>query len=85
MFQVAGVAGKKNNDAQQQPVAALGLAWANMVTTRLQLCRTAHTVPDPHQSDLSVSVRTLQVVFAPDLPSDSCNFIVTKAGVFGIE
>lgn len=82
--QVTNVAGKKNNETQQQPVAALGLAWANMVTTRLQLCRTAHTVPDPHQPDHTVSVRTLQVVFAPDLPGDSCHFIVTKAGVFGI-
>ena len=85
MFQVTDVAGKKNNDTQQQPLAALGLAWANMVTTRLQLCRTAHTVPDPHQPDHSVSVRTLQIVFAPSLPTDSCHFIVTKAGVFGID
>lgn len=85
MLQVTDVADKKNNERQQQPVAALGLAWANMVTTRLQLCRTVHTVPDPHQPNHSVSVRTLQVVFAPNLPSNSCHFIVTKAGVFGID
>lgn len=69
---------------KQRPVAALGLAWANMVTTRLQLSRTDHTVPDPHQTTLAVSVRTLQVVFAPHLPKDTCHFIVTRAGVFGI-
>lgn len=74
----------KNDETRQRPVAALGLAWANIVTTRLQLCRTAHTVPDPHQPTLQVSVRTLEVVFAPHLPTDTCHFTVTGAGVFGI-
>jgi DNA-repair protein XRCC3 len=72
------------SDTKQPPVAALGLAWANLVTTRLQLSRTAHSVPDPHQPTLAVSVRTLKVVFAPHLPNDTCHFIVTRAGVFGI-
>jgi hypothetical protein len=74
----------KKNEEKQRPVAALGLAWANLVTTRLQLSRTAHTVPDPHHPALKVSVRTLEVVFAPHLPTDTCHFIVTGAGVFGI-
>jgi DNA-repair protein XRCC3 len=69
---------------KQPPVAALGLAWANMVTTRLQLSRTPQTVPDPHQPTLAVLVRTAEVVFAPYLPNDTCQFIVTRAGVFGI-
>ncbi|XP_069680718.1 DNA repair protein XRCC3 [Periplaneta americana] len=66
-----------NDGARQKPVAALGLAWANMVTTRLQLSRTARSVEER-------CVRTMEVVFAPDLPSDSCNFVVTSAGVCGI-
>jgi hypothetical protein len=74
----------KKSDMKQPPVAALGLAWANMVTTRLQLSRTAQTVPDPHQPTLAVLVRTAKVVFAPYLPNDTCHFIVTRAGVFGI-
>jgi DNA-repair protein XRCC3 len=85
VFQVTDVVcNEPNSDTKQRPVAALGLAWANMVTTRLQLSRTAHTVPDPHQSTLAVSVRTLEVVFAPHLPNNSCHFIVTRAGVSGI-
>jgi hypothetical protein len=74
----------KNIEIKQQAVPALGLAWANIVTTRLQLYRTAYTVPDPRQPVLQVSVRTLEVVFAPCLPTDTCHFIVTGAGVFGI-
>lgn len=74
----------KNNEIKQHAVPALGLAWANIVTTRLQLHRTARTVPDPHQPMLQVSVRTFEVVFAPHLPADTCHFIVTGAGVFGI-
>ncbi|XP_021927079.1 DNA repair protein XRCC3, partial [Zootermopsis nevadensis] len=58
----------KNNEIKQHAVPALGLAWANIVTTRLQLHRTARTVPDPHQPMLQVSVRTFEVVFAPHLP-----------------
>jgi DNA-repair protein XRCC3 len=73
-----------NNEMKQPPVAALGLAWANMVTTRLQLSRTAQTQPDPHQPTLAVSVRTMEIVFSPHLPNDTCHFIVTRAGVFGI-
>jgi DNA-repair protein XRCC3 len=74
---------RKNSEIKQQPVPALGLAWANIVTTRLQLYRTARTVPDPHQPKLQVSVRTLEVVYAPHLPTSTCHFIVAGAGVFG--
>lgn len=85
VFQVTDVVSNgTNSDMKQRPVAALGLAWANMVTTRLQLSRTAHTVPDPHWATLAVSVRTLEVVFSSHLPNDTCHFIVTRAGVFGI-
>ncbi|XP_063217932.1 DNA repair protein XRCC3-like isoform X1 [Bacillus rossius redtenbacheri] len=64
-----------------QTVASLGLAWANMVTTRLQTSRTgAHVTRD----GCSLAVRSLQVVFSPGLPQGSCDFVVTAAGVTAV-
>uniref|UniRef100_A0A1B6KAH6 RecA family profile 1 domain-containing protein n=1 Tax=Graphocephala atropunctata TaxID=36148 RepID=A0A1B6KAH6_9HEMI len=53
-----------------QTVPALGLAWANLVTCRLQMFR--------HNDS-----RHLQVVFAPHLPRQSCPYTITTAGVVG--
>lgn len=54
------------------PVPALGLAWANLVTTRLQMIRT-------NDKD-----RELSVIFAPDLPKTSCPYKITQNGIMGI-
>lgn len=50
---------------------ALGLAWANLVTTRLQMIRT------------SGQERTLNVIFAPDLPKNLCPYVISTSGVSG--
>ena len=80
MLQVADVI---NGESGQKCVPVLGLAWANMVTTRLQMSRTPHTVPDP-DTGLEATVRTLDVTFSPHLPKKSCSFIVARSGVYGI-
>ncbi|XP_054269329.1 DNA repair protein XRCC3-like [Macrosteles quadrilineatus] len=52
-------------------VPALGLAWANLVTCRLQMFR-------------NYEFRRLQVVFSPQLPQGYCQYKIAAAGVQGI-
>nr|CAD7599817.1 unnamed protein product [Timema genevievae] len=66
----------------RKTVAALGLAWANMVTTRLQISRTNRSVTDAKGT--SMPVRMLEIIFSPDKPPRSCHFVVTEAGVSAV-
>ncbi|XP_039289215.1 DNA repair protein XRCC3-like [Nilaparvata lugens] len=60
-----------NSTMNNRLVPALGLAWSNLVTTRLQITR----VP-PN--------RYFRVIFAPDLPTTNvCPYSITKSGVLG--
>jgi len=81
-------------------IPALGLSWANAVTTRLMLSRTDRYVTlashdtktsSTKQQDSSViagtyqaNVRNLRVLFAPHLPNSECHFIVDVDGVKGL-
>lgn len=81
-------------------VPALGLSWANVVTTRLMLSRTEHYLtvalresevssteqrdPPVNQRTYEANVRNLKVLFAPHLPNASCRFIVDEDGVKGL-
>ncbi|CAN6482803.1 unnamed protein product [Victoria cruziana] len=63
---------------------ALGLSWANCVNTRLFLSRSQECQSsDPNQTRTR---RTVQVVFAPHLPSDgsSCEIVIDRHGVQGL-
>ncbi|KAL1139183.1 hypothetical protein AAG570_009242 [Ranatra chinensis] len=55
-------------------IPALGLTWANVVTTKLEV--TAHRQPC-----LDSSWRELNLISAPDLPPASAIFCITSAGV----
>ncbi|XP_076898715.1 DNA repair protein XRCC3 homolog [Bidens hawaiensis] len=59
---------------------ALGLSWANCVNSRLFLSR--HEVMEGVETRKR---RELHVVLAPHLPYSSCEFVITKEGVFGVE
>ncbi|XP_074267675.1 DNA repair protein XRCC3 homolog [Silene latifolia] len=73
--------------------AALGLAWANCVNTRLFISRSDEVLGErsglvEEDGSYSVCVRSrrhIHVVFAPHLPSSSCEFSILREGVFGIE
>ncbi|XP_022108570.1 DNA repair protein XRCC3-like [Acanthaster planci] len=84
---------------QCQLIPALGLAWSNLVQTRLMLGRTNYKLssfdaaghqPQPADTERTVPetagvpVRTMEVVFAPHLPNDTCYFVVEAAGVRGL-
>ncbi|KAD3068098.1 hypothetical protein E3N88_35978 [Mikania micrantha] len=72
---------------------ALGLSWANCINSRLFLSR--QEVIDGEENELQNDNysgfmnrrkrRELHVVFAPHLPYSSCEFVIRKDGVFGVD
>ena len=72
---------------------ALGLAWANCVNSRLFLSRDEEIVAaeigyvseDAHVYHRSKTRRRISVVFAPHLPNSSCEYVIKREGVFGVE
>ncbi|KAI3513961.1 hypothetical protein L1887_12228 [Cichorium endivia] len=71
---------------------ALGLSWANCVNSRLFLSK--HEVIEGVENDFDDSdyngfisgqkKREIHVVFAPHLPHSSCEFVIRRNGVFGV-
>ncbi|KAL6634571.1 hypothetical protein ACP70R_027242 [Stipagrostis hirtigluma subsp. patula] len=57
---------------------ALGIAWANCVNTRLFLTRELDGAGGSAR-------RQMKVAFAPHLPERSCDFVIRRDGVFGVE
>ncbi|KAE8747554.1 hypothetical protein FOCC_FOCC005715 [Frankliniella occidentalis] len=66
------------SDGPQRSVPALGLAWSNLVTSRIQMHRS-----EPDGAD-SASQRSLEIIFAPDLQPTSVSYTISEAGVFGL-
>ncbi|CAN6585415.1 unnamed protein product [Malus baccata var. baccata] len=69
---------------------ALGLAWANCVNSRLFLSRNEVVVGEGNSDELEdgfcrQTKRRLDILFAPHLPQASCEFVITRQGVFGVE
>ncbi|KAM2557931.1 hypothetical protein TB2_014998 [Malus domestica] len=69
---------------------ALGLAWANCVNSRLFLSRNEVVVGEGNSNELEdgfcrQTKRRLDILFAPHLPQASCEFVITRQGVFGVE
>nr|XP_018906544.1 PREDICTED: DNA repair protein XRCC3-like [Bemisia tabaci]XP_018906545.1 PREDICTED: DNA repair protein XRCC3-like [Bemisia tabaci] len=60
----------KQSGLSSKPIPALGLVWANLVTTRIFMSRS--TIGN---------FRTLEVLFAPHLPKKSCQFTIGNAGI----
>ncbi|XP_074646183.1 DNA repair protein XRCC3-like isoform X2 [Tubulanus polymorphus] len=70
-------------DRSKKCVPALGLTWANLVTTRIQLSRTTrHVTTSPVQ--METCLRTIEVLFAPHLPNRLCHYVINDRGVEGL-
>ncbi|XP_010259852.1 PREDICTED: DNA repair protein XRCC3 homolog [Nelumbo nucifera] len=73
--------------------SALGLSWANCINSRLFLSRvdeiagkeTAVKDDEGGNSVLVCTRRRMHVVFAPHLPESSCEFVIVREGVFGLD
>lgn len=78
-------------DGTDNVLPTLGLAWSNMVNTRLYLKKTNQSFHIRHfpmenkekfeSAEQSVVVRKLSVIFAPDLSNSSVKFIITPSGI----
>ncbi|XP_062589034.1 DNA repair protein XRCC3-like [Saccostrea cucullata] len=69
-------------------VPALGLAWSNQVTSRLSLARTSRELDLPRTmlngavvGGFSTSIRTLDIVFAPNLPNLTIMYVIDQEGI----
>ena len=52
-------------------VPALGLAWANLVTTRIMM----------HRQPLNEKIRKIELVFSPHTGPDFCYYRITESGI----
>lgn len=65
---------------------ALGLAWSNCVNSRLFLSRNEEVVVAREGADpCRRTRRRLDIVFSPHLAPSSCEFVITREGVFGVD
>ncbi|VFQ98047.1 unnamed protein product [Cuscuta campestris] len=66
--------------------AVLGLSWANCVNTRLFMSKHEERVgEDGDGCVLTQKRRFIRVVFSPYLPDSTCEFVIRREGVFGVE
>ncbi|XP_022256073.1 DNA repair protein XRCC3-like isoform X1 [Limulus polyphemus] len=73
------------SNVQEKIVPSLGLAWSNLVTTRVMLSRTSYVYKETTtQLKVYLPVRKLQVLYAPNLPPNHTYFVVTPDCVRGI-
>lgn len=76
------VTGAVDRAEDNDMVPSLGLAWSNMVSTRLYLRKTCKIVKTKeHDVEYSSHVRELSVIFAPDLPNSVAEFVITSEGL----
>lgn len=78
-------------DDTNNVLPTLGLAWSNIVSTRLWVQKTNQTIHLCHlpleskeklkSTEQSVIVRKLHIIFSPDLPYSSIKFIITSTGI----
>lgn len=73
-----------STSSENQNVPSLGLLWANLVSTRLQIYHNRRTM-DANVESISQPVRQIKVMFAPDLKPDSAEFIITSNGVNDVD
>lgn len=76
------------NSDKVQP--SLGLAWSNLVTSRILIRKTDDFVT-PNRKDVEqenqnfqyakIRVRSFEIIFSPDLPRRKAEFIVTDSGI----
>ena len=81
-----------NNQDGSSVIPALGLTWANMVTSRFMLKRSAYMVEVEQRNSrgealgkIQSVVRSAEVVFAPHLPNACVQFYIDQEGVKGLE
>lgn len=80
----------RTSHADKDSIPALGIAWANWVTTSIMLQRTARVLTHTDSAAASngcteLVVRKMDILFAPHLPRASCHFVVDADGMKGLK
>lgn len=63
------------DSVKEQVIPCLGLAWANMISTRICINKTSEVI---QQNNF---IRELNIVFCPYLPNKKFKFAITSAGI----
>lgn len=67
---------------KKQFIPCLGLAWSNLVTTRLTISKTNNFLPS---TSPPIQIRSAEITFAPGLPRKQAQFIITSKGIENVE
>lgn len=68
-------------DKQDECIPALGLAWANLVTTRFQIYKDGSILTEKGEIKFYNQQRVMQIRWAPHLPSNQAKFFITPDGL----
>uniref|UniRef100_A0A336L9F2 CSON006492 protein n=1 Tax=Culicoides sonorensis TaxID=179676 RepID=A0A336L9F2_CULSO len=68
-----------NNLVSEVPAPALGLAWANLISTRLQIIKKDSVSLDKNGN--VIQKRVLKVIWAPNLPPSEATFYIKSDGI----
>lgn len=77
-----------DKSSQNQEAPCLGLAWSNLITTRLTIQRTKtsiqqYTIDNSNnqikQSPSMTHIRRAELTFSPEMPYGNANFIITQS------
>jgi DNA-repair protein XRCC3 len=84
---VSDVVESSTGVTSRRVIPALGLAWSNLLTTRLMLSKTHRTITLSQAGGgdgVQVGVRQMEVLFAPHLPNRICEYVIDADGVKGL-
>lgn len=70
-----------NLDTHEEFAPALGISWANLVTTRLQIYKDGNVVRETKGNRVYDQRRVMKIIWAPHLPFDQATFFITADGI----
>lgn len=68
-----------SDNSANRSVPCLGLAWSNLVTTRIIIRKSGRVVVAKPSN--SIGVRIFEVLFSPDQPYATAEYIITENGI----
>lgn len=70
-----------NLETKEEFAPSLGVAWANLVTTRIQIYKDGRVEHDKNGRKVFDQRRVMKVIWAPHLPFDQATFFITSSGL----
>lgn len=66
----------------------MGLSWAHLGRTRIRISRLPREIEwreDDSQQPLSLVVRKFEIIYSPETPNDSAEFLITGKGLIDLD